>query len=93
MLLTDFWMLDAFLAVYPPADVLVAAYLGYKSPETKGKRPSFREAARMNSEALSKMPVRKNIKKLAQMPAFLRTPEQLKMIADMEREWRTSSSG
>ncbi len=52
MLLTDFWMLDAFLAVYPPADVLVAAYLGYKSPEIKGNRPSLREAARMNSEAL-----------------------------------------
>jgi hypothetical protein len=25
------------------------------------------------------------------MPAFLRTPDQLKMIADMEREWRTNS--
>ena len=51
----------------------------------------MREAARMNSEALSKMPPRRNVRKLADMPAFLRTPDQLKMIADMEREWRTNS--
>lgn len=91
MLLTDFWLLDGFLAVYPPADVLLAARWGYKPPEQDGKKLSLREAARMNSEALSKMPVRKNIRTLSQMPAFLRTPDQLKMIADMEKEWRTSS--
>ena len=91
MLITDFWMLDAFMSVYPPADILVAAYLGYKSPEAKGKRPSFREAARMNSEALAKMPPRQKIRKLAEMPAFLRTPDQLKMIEDLRREWTSSA--
>ena len=86
-------MLDGFMNEHPPADILVAAYLGYKAPGRDGKRrkPSLREAARMNSEALSKMPPRKNVRKLADMPAFLRTPEQLKMIADMEAEWRTNS--
>lgn len=81
------------MAEHPPADILVAAYLGYKAPSRTGKRgkPSFREAARMNSEALSKMPRRRNVRKLADMPAFLRTPDQLKMIADMEKEWRTNS--
>jgi hypothetical protein len=85
-------MLDAFMTVHPPADILVAAYLGYKGPGREGKRgkPSMREAARINSEALANMPPRRNVKKLAEMPAFLRTPEQLKMIADMEREWKNS---
>ena len=86
-------MLDSFMAAHPPADILVGAYLHYKAPGRDGKRgrPSMREAARMNSEALSKMPPRRNVRKLADMPAFLRTPDQLKMIADMEREWRTNS--
>ena len=79
------------MTAHPPADILVAAYLGYKPPEQRGKKASMREAARMNSEVLSKMPVRKKVRKLADMPAFLRTPEQLKMIADMEKEWRTNS--
>jgi hypothetical protein len=86
-------MLDQFMVTFPPADVLLAARWGYKAPGRDGKRgkPSFREAARMNSEALSKMPPRRNVRKLADMPAFLRTPDQLKMIADMEKEWRTNS--
>ena len=93
MLLTDFWRLDAFMGIYPPADILVAAYLGYKAPDATGKRRkvSVREAARMNSEALSKMPPRRNVKTLAQRPAFLRTPEQLKMIDDMRKEWKNSA--
>ena len=86
-------MLDSFMTAHPPADILVAAYLHYKAPNRDGRRgkTSIREAARMNSEALSKMPPRRNVRKLADMPAFLRTPDQLKMIADMEREWRTNS--
>ena len=86
-------MLDSFMAAHPPADILVAAHLHYKAPGRDGRpvKPSFREAARMNSEALSKMPPRRNVRKLADMPAFLRTPDQMKMIADMEREWRTNS--
>ena len=86
-------MLDSFMTAHPPADILVAAYLGYKAPGRGGKRgpASMREAARMNSEALSQMPPRRNVRKLADMPAFLRTPDQLKMIADMEKQWRTNS--
>jgi hypothetical protein len=92
MPLTDFWMLDAFMAEHPPADILVAAYLGYRAPGRDGKRgrPSMREAARMNSEALAKMPPRRNVRKLADMPAFLRTPEQLKMIEDVRQAWTNS---
>ena len=92
VLLTDFWMLDGFLDQHPPADILVAAYLGYKPRKQRGKgaKPSIKEAAKLNSEALAKMPVRRNIKTLAQMPAFLRTPDQLKMIDDLRAEWKNS---
>ena len=94
VLLTDFWLLDRFILNHPPIDVLLAAHLGYKSPASEDEprsRPSVREAARMNSEALAQLPVRKKIKKLAEMPAFLRTPDQLKMIEDMRKQWQTSS--
>jgi hypothetical protein len=84
-------MLDGFIADYPPVDLLVAAYLGVK-PKPKGPIPkvSMREAVRMNSEALAKMPMRKNIKTIDQMPAFLRTPEQMAMIEGMKKEWSSS---
>jgi hypothetical protein len=45
----------------------------------------------MNSEALAQLPARKKIKKLAEMPAFLRTPDQLKMIEEVKKQWQTSS--
>ncbi len=85
-------MLDEFVVRYPPVDLLVAAYLGVK-PKTKGgkaAKPTMREAARMNSEALSNMPVRKSIRTIDQMPAFLRTPEQLAMIEGVKKEWKSS---
>jgi hypothetical protein len=92
MPITDFWMLDGFMASFPPADILVAAYLGYKPQKQRGRgqKPSMRDAAKMNSEALAKMPVRRNVKTLADMPAFLRTPDQLKLIEEMQREWKSS---
>jgi hypothetical protein len=92
MPITDFWMLDAFMTEHPPADILVAAWLGYKPQGKDGKRGpvSMREAARMNSEALAKMPARRNVRKLADMPAFLRTPDQLKMIEDVRQAWTNS---
>ena len=79
-------------AICRRADILVAAYLGYKPRKQRGKgaKPSIKEAAKLNSEALAKMPVRRNIKTLAQMPAFLRTPDQLKMIDDLRAEWKSS---
>lgn len=85
-------MLDGFIAEHPPTDLLVAAYLGFK-PKDKGDRRkvSMREAVRMNTSTLSKMPMRRNVKTLAQMPAFLRTPEQMAMIEEMKRQCQTSS--
>jgi hypothetical protein len=79
-------MLDAFMAEHPPADILVAAYLHYKPPSRAGKlgKVETREAARINSEALTKMPPRTKVRKLADMPAFLRTPGKLKAIADLK---------
>jgi hypothetical protein len=44
----------------------------------------------MNSEVLAQLPVRKNVRTLDQMPAFLRTPEQLAMIEGMKKEWKSS---
>ena len=85
-------MLDGFLLRHPPVDLLVAAYLGVKPKTADGKAPkvTMRDAVRMNSEVLAEMPIRKNIKTLAQMPAFLRTPESLAMIEGMKKEWNNS---
>jgi hypothetical protein len=85
-------MLDAFVVEYPPTDLLVAAYLGLKPKTKDGRAPkvSMREAVRMNSQALAEMPARKNVRTLDQMPAFLRTPEQLAMIEGMKKEWKSS---
>lgn len=91
MLLTDFQHLDGFLADHPPLDILAAAWLGVK-PAGAQKKPSIREAGRMNSEALAQahVPAPKRLKQLADMPAFLRTPEQLKMIESMRAQWKNS---
>lgn len=89
MLLTDFWMLDGFMASYPPADILVAAYLGYKSPAARKGKVATSDAAKMNAKALSEMPARKRVKTLDQMPAFLRTPGKLKMIEEAKAAWRS----
>lgn len=89
LLLTEFWMLDAFLARYPPVDLLVAAYLGFKRPGADSAK-SLSEAKRMNTEALKSMPPRRNVRTLAQMPAFLRTPDQLKWIEGLKAEWQKS---
>jgi hypothetical protein len=94
VLLTDFWLLDRFILNHPPIDVLMAARYGYRAPASEDDphpRPSPREAARMNSEALAQLPMRKKIKKLAEMPAFLRTPDQLKMVEEMKKRWQTNS--
>jgi hypothetical protein len=86
MLLTDVWMLDEFFAQHPPVDLLVAAYLGFKSPGRDGK-VSTQQARRANSEVLAALPPRKNVRKLADMPAFLRTPDHLAMIEKMKADF------
>jgi hypothetical protein len=90
MLITDFWMLDGFIERHPPVDVLIAAHLGYKSAAQR-KKPSAREAARMNSEALAAMPPRRNVRSILQMPAAARTPEMLQVIANMREQWKNSA--
>lgn len=93
MLLTETWVLDAFLAEHPPVDLLAAAWMGYKAPVRSGqKAPGIRQLAKSNSEALAKLPPRRKVATVSQMPAFLRTPGQLAMIEGMKLEWQTNSA-
>lgn len=70
---------------HPPSDLLVAAYLGYKSPSQSG---NFRDAARHNSKALQENPMltRGKQKTIDQMPTFVRSPEMIAIIERMKRE-------
>ena len=88
MLLTTVWERDAFLVVHPPVDLLAAAYLGYKAPLAAR---SLHDARKANTEALAKLPPQKNRKTLAQMPAFLRTPEMMAMYEKSRAEWQTKN--
>lgn len=85
------WRLDGFLATHPPVDLLAASWLGYKAPGEKGKVLRFPEAAKANSEVLKQLPVRKNVRTLEQMPAFLRTGESLAMIEGVKAQCRKMS--
>lgn len=91
MLLTDVWMLDAFLARHPPVDLLAAAYMNWKPLHSSQTEVSRRDARKANSEALASLPPRRKTKTLAQMPAFLRSPDQLAMIEKVQAEWQTNS--
>jgi hypothetical protein len=77
MLFTDFWLLEEFCAQHPPSDLLVASYLGYKTP---GKQVAHR-ARKDNAEAIKAIPMR-----VQQMPAFLKTPEMMQLIEQMKNE-------
>lgn len=79
----------------PPADWLIASYLGYKAPHSAGAQPrNIREAARANSSMLGEMRSQGvklgGRKPLAQMPAYLRTPEKMAMIQKMKDDWKAS---
>jgi hypothetical protein len=92
MLLTDFWLLDRFLLRHPPADLIVAAYLGIKTPSRSGSRRgigSMRDAAKINAKALGQLPQRK---KPGELPARLRNPETLAIMERMKAEWATTTS-
>lgn len=92
--LTEVWEYDAFTLKHPPADLLIASYLGYKAPEPKqnGSDPrNIREAAKANSEslvALRPMLGRAGArpKTADDLPAFLRTPEKAAMIQQMKTD-------
>ncbi len=93
MSLADFHMLDGFTKRFPPTEILMKAELtakGFRFESEAKQQPVGREVLKMNSEVLAQLPPRRNVKTLAQMPAFLRTPEQLKMYADMKAKWQTS---
>ena len=85
MTLPEVWAMERFWAKYPPVDLLVAAYLGFKPP-AENKRMSRRDAARANAEAMNALPPRRNQVGLEKMPAFLRTPEMLKAL----EEWKSA---
>lgn len=83
-------MLYEDLVQHPPADWLIASYLGYKSPGTRAR--NIREAAKANSSMLGDIRaqgVKLQQKTLAQMPAYLQTPDTLAMIEKMRSEWQT----
>jgi hypothetical protein len=93
MLLTDVWLLQGFLGQHPPVDLLFAAFIGWKTEPTAPTAGSLKEARKANSQALATLPPRKGKAKtrtLEQMPAFLRTPDQLKMVEEMRQKWQTS---
>jgi hypothetical protein len=90
MTLEEVHMLDGFLLRHPPVDVLVAAYLGYKEPGKADAKVTRREALKMNSEALDAMPPRRHVKTLAQKPAFVRTPDFLKLVDDLRLSCQTN---
>ena len=96
MLLIDVWMLDGFIARCPPLDLLVAWHLGYRQPDRqteKGKPAKIdrREIAKHNAKELAKLPPRRGLRTLDQMPDFLRTPEKMKMLEETRRQWQTIS--
>jgi hypothetical protein len=87
MPLSDFWMLEQFTVRHPPADLLVASYLGYKR---EGKQ-NTRQAARENASALSAIPPKMlQMKSIDQMPSFVRSPEMLKVMEGVKAEWRAN---
>lgn len=84
-------MLDEFLVQHPPADWLIASYLGYKAPNSSGAAPrNIREAARANSSMLGELRAQGvkagHTRTLAQMPAYVRNPEKLALIERMKAE-------
>ena len=86
--LAEWSVLNRSFIEQPPTDLLVAAYLGYKSPLASR---NIREAGRANSEALNSklmsMAMGKGRRKtIDQMPAYLRTPEKMALIARMKEE-------
>jgi hypothetical protein len=88
MTFDDYWMLDADLIERPPVDWLVASYLGYKGNKTAAANASKREAMKANAQLLKdgqqKHSLPQFTKTLDQLPAFLRAPEMMDLIAQMK---------
>jgi hypothetical protein len=89
MYLDEWNSLNQSLIDHPPTDLLVAAYLGYKSPIRDAK--NLRDAGRANSDALNSplmsaaMP-KARMKTIDQMPEYVRSPAKMALIAKMKAE-------
>lgn len=84
MTFADWAVINKSFVQYPPADLLIAGYLGYKSPDAPTTK---RDAAKANTEALKAIPFASGRKKtLAQMPEYIRTPELAALIEKMKLE-------
>ena len=90
LLITEFFMLDGFLARHPPLDLLEAARLGFKSPDASPALTN-RQAIRANTKALAQLPPRKRAKTIKSLPAYVNTPEHQALIAEVKAQWQTNS--
>ena len=91
-------MIDNFFVQHPPADLFLAARYQYKPPTPQGKALSYREAARANSQSLGSPTMAGAVSKvktrtLEQMPAWVRSPEKLALIAKMKAAMEGKTDG
>lgn len=96
MLLSEWAVLNDSFIEQPPVDLLVAAYIGYKSPIKNSRNLS--EAARANSEALNSKLMsaaipKARMKSLAQMPEYVRSPAKMELIEKMKRAMLGDTDG
>lgn len=84
MLLSDVAVLNQSFVQYPPVDLLVASYLGYKSPDAQGEM-GLQQARRANGTALKALPFTSGkMKTIDQMPEYVRSPEKMALIERMK---------
>lgn len=74
-------MLNEFTVDYPPADLLIAAYMGIKP---RGQQAGRQQAMKDNAAALKSVPLPRGSKTIEQMPEFIRTPEMMALIQKMK---------
>lgn len=84
MTLADVAILNESFIQYPPADLLVAGYLGYKAPNAGGQA-GLQQSRQANSAALKAIPFTTGkMKTLDQMPEYLRSPAKMALIERMK---------
>lgn len=87
MLLSDVDVLNRSFVQHPPVDLLVAAYLGYKSPELSSGKVNPHHARQLNSGVLATPGFTSaKMKTIDQMPEFIRSPAKMELIARMKQE-------
>lgn len=82
-------MLNDSFVQHPPADLMVASYLGYTAPESKGKIGMI-HASKNNKEAMRAIPqvVKGKLKNIDQMPTFIRNNDMLGVISKLQQDMR-----